>query len=60
MAIKFEIFDIPEPICEQKVSAAEEEKISKRVRKSNIALRRAMERISQKEAESRRFYFHRR
>ena len=60
MAIKFEIFDIPEPICEQEVSTAEEEKITKRVRKSNIALQKAMGRISQKEAESMRLNFHRR
>lgn len=52
MAIKFEIFDMPEPTCKQEVSAEQEEKIAKRVKKADANLRKAMKRIARSEAEA--------
>ena len=43
MAIKFETFDIPDAICEQEVSAEQEEKIAKRLAKVDASLRKKMQ-----------------
>lgn len=52
MAIKFEIFDIPDAICEQEVSAEQEEKIAKRLAKVDASLRKKMKKIDRAEAEA--------
>lgn len=52
MAIKFETFDIPDAICEQEVSAEQEEKIAKRLAKADASLRKKMEKIARAEAEA--------
>lgn len=52
MAIKFEIFDIPDAICEQEVSAEQEEKIAKRHAKADAILRKKMKKIARAEAEA--------
>lgn len=52
MAIKFEIFDIPDAICEQEVSAEQEEKIAKRLAKADASLRKKMKKIDRAEAEA--------
>ena len=52
MAIKFETFDIPDAICEQEVSAEQEEKITKRLAKVDANLRRKMKKIDRAEAEA--------
>ena len=45
MAIKFETFDIPDAICEQEVSAEQEEKIAKRLAKVDASLRKKMKKL---------------
>lgn len=52
MAIKFETFDIPDAICEQEVSAEQEEKIAKRLVKADAILRKKMKKIARAEAEA--------
>lgn len=52
MAIKFETFDIPDAICEQEVSAEQEEKIAKRLVKADASLRKKMKKIARAEAEA--------
>ncbi len=52
MAIKFETFDIPDAICEQEVSAEQEEKIAKRLAKVDASLRKKMKKIDRAEAEA--------
>lgn len=52
MAIKFETFDIPDAICEQEVSAEQEEKIAKRLAKADASLRKKMKKIARAEAEA--------
>lgn len=52
MAIKFETFDIPDAICEQEVSAEQEEKIAKRLAKVDASLRKKMKKIDRAESEA--------
>jgi len=59
MAIKFETFDIPDAICEQEVSAEQEEKIAKRLTKADASLRKKMKKIARAEAEAWRKSRHR-